>query len=479
MANVILYSQLGYRPLIWRTISCYVLARWIEEHGYTCQVIEFTHLYSPDELVEATKMFVDKDTLLIGASSTMWSTWSSDVMMNIHTRDVPENIFTALTELRGAFPHVKTVVGGHRGFSNKDTVGLKVFDYISEVSYGEDWLLNLLDELSSKSMATKLRRNKFNISSHRFVYKEHDCILPNETLPIEWGRGCIFKCPFCRSPNLGKRPGTDEKNIDLMVDEFTEMYEKFGTTSYYFIDETFNADAERIENLAKVYHKLPFKLEFLSYNRPDLLDKNPHTQDILHECGQRGTLMGIETFNPTVAKLIKKPWSSSRGKDFLLELQEKWPNTHIDCSFIAGLPGMTKEEYYETADWLMESKIGFYNFKPLVITRDAASTRSEWEINSEEHNITWPDPQRPLHWVWGENNGTSAFQLAAELNRYMGVHKRWFMWALGATTATGVNLSDIVNRPMLETLKLTGDLYDQETKLFQQYKDKLKTFAGR
>jgi hypothetical protein len=29
--------------------------------------------------------------------------------------------------------------------------------------------------------------------------------------------------------------------------------------------------------------------------RPDLLDKNPHTQDMIYESGLRGTLFGIET----------------------------------------------------------------------------------------------------------------------------------------------------------------------------------------
>ena len=478
MANVVLYSQLGYRPLLWRTVSCYVLARWIEEHGYTCQVIEFTHLFTPEELVEHTKMFIDDDTLMIGASSTMWSTWSSELMMNIHARSVPENIHTAITELKKQFPKIKTVVGGHRAYN--EVKGLEIFDYTSENSYGEDWLLNFLDELTDKSMATRLRRKKFEIGSHRFVYKKHDCIMPGETLPLEWGRGCIFKCPFCRSPNLGKRSGVDEKNIDLMVDEFTEMYEEFGTTSYYFIDETFNADVERIENLAKVYDKLPFKLEFLSYNRADLVDAHKHTQDILHECGQRGTLFGIETFHPEAAKLVLKPWSAKRGKDFLLEMQDKWPNTHIDCSLIAGLPGVSREYHYETADWFMKSKLGYYNFKPLVMVNSADNTtQSTWEVDSSNLEITWPDPSEPFFWKWGDTDYLKAYILAAELNRYVKVQKRWFMWALGAVTVTGVKLSDVVNKDMSEIITLTGDLYDQETRLFQQYKDKLKTFAGR
>ena len=478
MANVILYSQLGYRPLMWRTISCYVLARWIEEHGYTCQVIEFTHLYSPEELVEATKMFIDDDTLMIGASSSMWSTWRSELIANSWSRSVPENIHTAITELKKEFPKIKTVVGGHRAYN--DLKGIEIFDHRAEISFGENWLLNFLDELTNKNMATRLRRQKFDISSHRFVYRNHDCILPGETLPIEWGRGCIFKCPFCRSPNLGKRPGVDEKNVDLMVDEFTEMYETFGTTSYYFIDETFNADVERIENLAKVYNKLPFKLEFLAYNRADLLDAHEHTQDILHECGLRGTLFGIETFHPEAAKLVKKPWSAKRGRDFLLEIQDKWPNTHIDCSLIAGLPGVSNEFHYETADFFINSKLGYYNFKPLVMVKDAKeTTQSTWEVDSSKFDITWPDPNETHHWKWGDSDYIKAHTLAYELNHYMKLHNRWFMWALGGVTVTGVKLSDVVNKNMSQILSLTGDLYDQETKLFEQYKEKLKTFAGR
>ena len=435
MANVILYSQLGYRPLMWRIVSCYVLARWIEEHGYTCQVIEFTHLFSPQELIDTTKMFIDKDTLMIGASSTMWSTWSGDLMMNVHARSVPENIHSALTELKSQFPKIQTVLGGHR--LHDLLQGLEVFDHISESTYGEDWLLKFLDELTNKSMVTQLQRKKFDISSHRFVYKKHDCILPGETL---------------------------------------------GTTSYYFIDETFNSDVKRIENLANVYHKLPFKLEFLAYNRADLVDAHPHTQDILHECGQRGTLFGIETFHPEAAKLVLKPWSAKRGKDFLLHIQDKWPNTHIDASLIAGIPGVSREHHFETADWFLKSKISTYQFKPLIMIDDRVSktyTQSTWEVDSKDLEITWPDENEMFNWRWGNSTYMDAYKLAVELNQYINYRDRFFMWALGALTSTGVTLRDVANKPKAEILSLTGNLYDQEIRLFSLYKEQLKGLQGR
>jgi hypothetical protein len=477
MANVILYSQLGYRPLIWRSISCYILARWIEEHGYTCQVIEFTHLFSPDDLVEYTKMFIDKDTLIIGASSTMWSTFSSDLLMGIHATSVPENLYLALTEIKNEFPKIKTIVGGHRGYGHLKNI--EIFDHKADISFGEDWLLKFLDETTDKSLATKLRRKKFDISNHRFTYKDHDCILPGESLPLEWGRGCVFKCPFCRSPELGKKSGTLEKDVDLMIDQLVEMYEKFGTTSYWFIDETFNADNSRIEILHSVHKKLPFQLEFSCYMRPDLLDKNPHTQDLIYESGLRGTLFGIETFNKEASKLVLKPWSYKRGKDFLEEIFERWPRVHIDCSLIAGLPNVSENEHYETAEWFMNSKVGFVNYKPLLIIKGADSTKSTWESAPDETGIEWPEDDKPHTWKWGDIDYVRSYNLASKLNRHMQVFNMWSQAALPSLTCSGITFDQIVNKKMKEILSITGDIFQRENNLFEQYKSILKKNAGR
>jgi hypothetical protein len=475
MANVIFYSQLGYRPFIWRPVACYILARWLEEHGYTCQVIEFTHLFSPDELIETTKMFIDDDTMLLGVSSTMWATWNADLGQQSRVESIPENIKIAITELKKEFPKLKTQLGGPRAHDH--IVGVDLFDFATTDAYGEDGLLKLMDELSKQTGVTKINRKKFDISSHRFIYKEHDCILPGETLPIEWGRGCIFQCPFCRSPNLGKKPGKDEKDISLMVDEFTEMYERFGTTAYYFIDETFNANSDRIERLGEVYNKLPFKLEFLAYNRADLLDAKPWTQDILHECGQRGALFGIETFHPDGAKLVNKPWSAKRGKDFLLELREKWPHTHIDVSLIAGLPNVPKEYLYETADWLMDSKLGFYWFMTLSMVEN--EKQGVWELNADDKGITWPSKKYPQYWEWGDMSFIKAYTMASELNRYVKTQSRWAMWGLGPLKTVGLDLMDCVNKSSAEIFEQTGDMYDHEDRLFEMYKAKLHKIAGR
>ncbi len=473
MANIILYSQIGYRPLIFRPIACYTLARWLEEHGYTVQVIEFTHLFSAQELVKYSEMFIDSNTFLIGVSSTMWRNYDKVLNMMGRHEGTPENIKNALSELKLKFPKIKTMIGG-QGLYN---IPEDEYDFMIRDSFGENSVLKLADELSNKTFGTKLTRKQFIIDHQRFVFKDHDCILPGETLPVEWGRGCIFQCPFCRDPNIGKKPGTDEKPVSLMVDQFTELYEKFGTTAYYFLDETFNANSERLIDLEKVYNKLPFELEFISYNRGDLLDAKPWTQDILHSCGQRGTLMGIESFTPEAAKSVAKPWSGKRAKDFLLELKEKWPNTHIDCHFIAGLPGDTVETLVETSKWLEQSNLGFYWFLPLGMMRNEQF--GTWEKNSEDYEITWPKPDDDGYWERGYWNWHKAYHIAATLNRKMKVFEKYTMWTLGPFNTAGVPMKQAVNKKVKDIIAISGDLYLKEEELFNMYKEKLAKQAGR
>jgi hypothetical protein len=106
-------------------------------------------------------------------------------------------------------------------------------------------------------------------------------------------------------------------------------------------------------------------------------------------------------------------------------------------------------------------------------------TQSTWEVDSTDLEIIWPDENEMFNWRWGDSTYMDAYKLAVELNQYINYRDRFFMWALGALTCTGVTLKDVANKPKAEILSLTGNLYDQETKLFSLYKEQLKGLQGR
>ena len=60
-------------------------------------------------------------------------------------------------------------------------------------------------------------------------------ILDKESIPIEFGRGCIFKCKFCAYDLTGKKKGTYIRDLSQIRDELILTWEKYGTTNFYFI----------------------------------------------------------------------------------------------------------------------------------------------------------------------------------------------------------------------------------------------------
>ena len=345
--NCIFWSQMSSRPQTSRPIACYLLSRWLEAHDYTCQVVEFVHLMLAEELVELTEKFISDDTLYIGVSTSMWSE-SNPEMKRTGTRvDIPANISEAIDIVRNKYSNVKFVVGGATTRTYSES--LKKFDYIVDDQYAEDSTLRLTDKLSGKF---KLRKS-FDFDTFEFRWKQHDCLHPSKALPIEFSRGCIFKCSFCRDPLTGKKPGTLERSYELLRDELIRNYEEFGITRYTFICETFNDDPERVFMMERLAKSLPFELEYVSWFRLDLIAKNPDTIEAIANSGCKGAFFGIETFHPEAAKAIKKSYQTSIAKEWLVKLGEVWKGrVLIHTSHIVGLPYEPEESIRDGIEWV-------------------------------------------------------------------------------------------------------------------------------
>lgn len=184
-------------------------------------------------------------------------------------------------------------------------------------------------------------------------YRPEDRIQPGETLPIEIKRGCAFNCKFCHY----EKRGSTLKNSDLLRDEFTRNYERFGTTLYTFSDDCFNDNRPNVEAVCNTILGLPFKVEWISYARADLAIKFPDTLKTMVEAGARGLFFGIETFNHEAGRAAGKGVPPEKVKQFLLDTMANYGDKMvIQCSFIAGLPHETDQSMAETIDWLDQNR---------------------------------------------------------------------------------------------------------------------------
>lgn len=353
-----------------RAISCYQLKHWLSTFGFKSQVIDFCQILTADEIFNLIEHFISKETFAIGVSTTFWPT----------DKNIPPNIKNSVQRIRGRYPHLKIISGGARKPWNPE-----FFDkhFIGE---SENQLVEWCQSQVNKS---SLLNRKFNIVnlSHRF--DESDAILENESLPIELGRGCIFKCKFCSHHNLGKPKFTYQRDFNLILDEIKYNHEKFGTTRYMFLDDTVNEDLDKIENLSTIKEQTSIDIEWTGYLRADLIWSKPQSAELLLKSGLKSCFFGIETFHPLAGKSIDKGWGSKHGKEYIPKLyKDVWGNQiNIHVNLIAGLPYETTDSLNESLDWCKSQDIGCHRFVPLTlyVEKNDDFASSEFTKNYQEY----------------------------------------------------------------------------------------------
>lgn len=429
-----------------RPIGVYQLAFWLRKNNVECQVIDFCQWFSSEELIELTCRFISPKTKFIGVSSAFWP-----------DENIPQNIKEAVDIIKKDYPGIKIIVGGQRA----DNQAIKKIADIIMLGESENQLLNLLKghNLNPSFDITKL--------NHRFSHL--DCIIDKEVLPIELGRGCIFKCKFCGHHNLGKQKHTYQRNINLIEEEISYNYENFKTTLYHFLDDTVNEDLDKIKNLSNIPKNTGVDINWNGYLRADLIWRYPETADLLIKSGMRSCFFGIESFHPYASRVIGKGWSGRHGKNFLPKLHNDYWNRKINiwCNFIIGLPNETQEDLDSTLEWCYDNPLGYHKFVTLNLYNYRSDTGSKSELSKNFQKYGYKI--EGADWSSDEFDIRSAENLANKYNQKLNAVNKLTSWTLFDYTNCGVSIDEglnisVVYKDMLKK-RFAGFLKQYKTKL--------------
>ena len=265
---------------------------FLGEHGYNIEVIDYFGEFTLEELKQVYDKYISKKTLFIGASITFLYSFEKMSEMFRYVKD--------------KYPWVKVLLGGNEtamiglDFSTVDNIlwGYSEQAMLHYVKFLSKKLLNDLPWVPYKGTksidAERLYTNDTNDLTIKWLHSDG---IKNNFLPIEISRGCIFKCAFCSYKLNGKKKLDYLRNAKLVAEELMDNYNRFGITKYYFLDDTFNDSNSKLEALHSEITKLPFKIEFWTYLRADLLARYPEQMKLMKEMGLRHAFFGIETFN--------------------------------------------------------------------------------------------------------------------------------------------------------------------------------------
>jgi hypothetical protein len=209
-------------------------------------------------------------------------------------------------------------------------------------------------------------------------------------------------------------------------------YEKWGTTNYIIGDDTFNDRDNKIEKLAKAVEVLPFKANFTSFIRADLLISRPQQIELLCRARVWGHFYGIETFHPLAAKCIGKGMDPKRVKEGLLWIRDQFNNRlglyRGTIGMIAGLPYEPVSHWYESIDWLNKNWDSYW-YWGLHISKDKDNTtQSDFSVDAEKYGYVETKNKELLDWAYskGYNNPDSKGRLNNKLdNRPLVWESEW------------------------------------------------------
>lgn len=472
---------------LFRYIGPYKLAHQVRSAGYHSQVIDFITELSEEELWELTTKFVTDETVVLGISATFLFTVSKfDESLGRVSR-IPGHIYRVLTRFKETYPHIKIILGGY----NAEVVsGFGLVDAIV-TGFGEDTFLELVNHYKKKTPApySKLhaprkgknillnyyqaREKKYDIASDSFLFSKNDCILPNDTLPLEISRGCIFKCKFCRYPLLGRGKLDYLRNMECVRDELVHNYENFGVTNYYILCDTFNDTEYKIGEWHKAVTSLPFKITFSAYIRADLIHRYPDTAYQLKESGLFGAYHGLESLHPDASRLVGKGWNGKHARDFIPELYHNIWKGEVSQTLnaISGLPGEPEESHWSTVDWFIDNKLHHLNFFGLLIEKNPwKHNSSEFERNAAEYGFQFDEHG---NWYNGEWNFIRAHQLSLKLNDKLFPHNKSGVWGGQSLMSVGFNKDTILNRK-IKDWNWDEEYQPRKAKYLEDYKAMLR-----
>jgi hypothetical protein len=451
MYHGIIFTECTSQNWLGRGYGVHRLANEIRKHGFKVLVVDWAFAVDFELYKEILDLAIGDETFFVGFSTSIFPYRMQDVegqkraslLQHSYAREsasdflkletepwycagLPMQFANGLSEpwlnyIKSKNKKIKVVFGGSKTWEYFDTPLIDHFFVGMAETMFVDWVLSvsgkgprrIFNRIVDYDIKAQGNKEQFDFKYSTTKYKHEDFVMPYEALGLEVGRGCRFSCSFCTWPLIGQKNINEYlKTPDLLRNELLENWNKWGVWKYYVTDDTFNDSTEKLEAFYKVVSSLPFKPVFWGFFRLDLLRAHPEQIPLVRDCGFKDIIVGIETFNPTAGKNIKKGAKAENLKQALIDCKNEWGNdVLISSQFITGLPGESSESIDYSAEWFnrVDAPIDAIGLVPLRLYApdkwEKYRVTSEFERNYQKFGYSFPDPiNKP--WYWEKDDGT-------------------------------------------------------------------------
>ncbi len=299
-----------------------------------------------------------------------------------------QQIFSSMTFcalIKQHFPHIHVTIGGNTVTRLRDVLPQSpLFQYFdSAVAYeGETAFMQLVSAVGAKrslaDVPNTIYKDETGVHTSPTSYSEDMATLPppdfdglplgkyfvpTKVLPYLATRGCYWgRCEFC-DHGEGYTAGYRTKKIQEIIDEIGYLKNKYGAKHFHFTDESYPPALFRKLSRGLIDSKMDIIWTTHMRFEKSLIDSQVW-QDA-RDSGCRYLHFGYESGNERVLKLMDKATTTEVITQHLQMSADVGIWNH--CMGFFGFPGETKEEAWESVQFLEANKehvhsLGFGTF---------------------------------------------------------------------------------------------------------------------
>jgi radical SAM superfamily enzyme YgiQ (UPF0313 family) len=169
----------------------------------------------------------------------------------------------------------------------------------------------------------------------------------NPSIALMISRGCPYRCSFCSIVCLYNRSWRSY-SIKRIIEDLYELETKYRVKDFFFMDDNIAANPKFFSEFVKALVKADrgYTWGAAGIRADSILKLDKETLNNLVKSGCKNLDIGMESGNQRILDLIKKDTSLEMLREANKKLR-KYPFI-LKCTFIAGFPTETEEEFLDT-----------------------------------------------------------------------------------------------------------------------------------
>ena len=166
---------------------------------------------------------------------------------------------------------------------------------------------------------------------------------------VQFSRGCPYKCNYCGQALFWKK--WRYRNPKAFAEELAMLHKKFGVEVINFADENPTSNKEIWKKFLEALIEENVPVRLVGSCRADNIVRDAGILHLYKKAGFERLLLGIESYNENVLKMIKKGASKSKDMEAIKLLRQH--NILSMATYVMGFSDETLKTYYNSMKQLL------------------------------------------------------------------------------------------------------------------------------